>query len=325
MIQSRARISAIGSYVPEKKLTNEALQSMVDTTDEWITKRTGIKTRHISAETEYTSDIAVKAVENLVEENDVNVKDVDFIIVATFTPDFYTPSCAALVQGRMGLEKTTGVLDINAACAGFVHALSLANAYITSGMAKKIIVIGAEVLSKIIDYTDRNTAILFGDGASAFLIEESEEGAFLSAHHGSDGGNGAKLFCTGIAKSIENVPLHKEGYLWQDGRAVYNFAIKTVPRGVRALMENAGITIDDVDWFIPHSANMRMIRFICKELNLPMEKTLNSAEDFGNTSAASIPLAVWLGQERGLLKKGDLLVLYGFGGGLNHAGLLVRW
>jgi 3-oxoacyl-[acyl-carrier-protein] synthase-3 len=325
MIASKARITAIGAYVPEKKLTNHDLIKMVDTSDEWIIQRTGIKNRCISAQKQFSSDLAVKAIENLAQNSGKTISDIDYIIVATFTPDFYTPSCAALVQRALGLPKTVGVLDINAACAGFVQGLFIANSFITTGIAKKVLLIGAEVISKIVDYTDRNTCVLFGDGAGAVLVEWSEhEPGFLSSYYGSDGNGCEKLFCSGIATSINGTQLHKHKFIWQDGRAVYNFAIKTVPHGMRELLKRAELSIDDIDWFIPHSANMRMIQFICKELKFPFEKTLTSLVEFGNTSAATIPLAIWLAEQDNKIKKGDICALYGFGGGLNHAGIILR-
>ncbi|MBN1797168.1 MAG: ketoacyl-ACP synthase III [Spirochaetales bacterium] len=326
MISSKARITAFGAYVPERQLTNHDLEKMVDTSDEWIIQRTGIKKRHISAVKEFTSDLAVKAIENLSQSSGKIIKDVDYIIVATFTPDFYTPSCAALVQRALGLPKTVGVLDINAACAGFVQGLFIANSFVTSGLAKKILVIGAEVISKIVDYADRNTCVLFGDGAGAALVERDEnEPGFLAGYYGSDGNGGEKLYCSGLATSINGTKFHKQKYIWQDGRSVYNFAIKTVPHGMRELLKNAELSIDDIDWFVPHSANMRMIQFICKELKFPFEKTLTSLVEFGNTSAATIPLAIWLAEKNNKIKKGDIFALYGFGGGFNHAGIIFRF
>jgi 3-oxoacyl-[acyl-carrier-protein] synthase-3 len=325
MINSTACITAFGAYVPEKKLTNHDLEKMVDTSDEWITQRTGIKERFISAENQYASDLAVKAIEDLAAASGKPLDDVDYVIVATFTPDFYTPSCAALVQRALGLRETVGVLDINAACAGFVQGLFIANSFVTSGLAKKILVIGAEVISKIVDYSDRNTCVLFGDGAGAALVEQSKNGAgFLAGHYGSDGNGSERLFCSGLSRRMHGTELHIQNHIWQDGRAVYNFAIKTVPRGMRELVRKANLTIGDIDWFVPHSANMRMISFICKELKIPMEKTLTSAEQYGNTSAASIPLAIRLAAKEKKLEKGDILALYGFGGGLNHAGIIFR-
>jgi 3-oxoacyl-[acyl-carrier-protein] synthase-3 len=325
MLSYKAGITAFGAYVPEKQLTNFDLEKIVETSDEWIIQRTGIKNRHVSAENEFSSDMAAKAVLNLAENAGKDLHDVDYIIVATFTPDFYTPSCAALVQRALGFPTTVGVLDINAACAGFVQGLIIANSFVTTGVAKKIIVIGSEVITKVTDYQDRNTCVLFGDGAGAALVEQCNNGSgFLSFNYGSDGTGGDKLFCTGLAKSINGQKLPKEKFVWQDGRAVYNYAIRTVPKGMKALLEKAGLTINDIDWFVPHSANMRMIQFICRELDLPIEKTLTSTMECGNTSAASIPLALWLADKDKKIKKGDVLALYGFGGGLNHAGAIFR-
>jgi len=224
------------------------------------------------------------------------------------------------------LKNSVGVLDINAACAGFVYGLYLANAFITAGQNKKILLIGAEAMSKIIDYTDRNTCVLFGDGAAALLIErDTTNPGFFSCYYGANGKLGEKLYCTNLSTHLKSSKLPKQGLFWQDGRAVYNYVIKTVPKGMLKLLERANISMNDLDWFVPHSANIRMIQSICEKLSFPMHKTLTSLEQFGNTSSASIPLALWLAQKQGKLKKGDKLALYGFGGGLNHAGIIVEW
>lgn len=325
MSASKARITAIGSYVPERILTNNDLEKMVDTNDEWIVKRTGIKERRIASDKEFTSDLSYKAVLNLMERYDKTVDDVDLIIVCTMTPDYTTPSVASNLQAKLGI-KNTGAIDLNAACAGFAYGLNVANGMITSGLNKKILVVGAETLSKITDFTDRTTCILFGDGAGALLVEYDEnQPSFISSHIGSEGEGGQHLYCTNLATQMNNINLLGNGCIVQNGREVYKWAIKTVTNGMKIVAEKGGINLDKVDWFVPHSANLRMLESICEKSNFPMEQTLYSLIHYGNTSAATIPLSLDIGVKEGKLKAGDHVLLYGFGGGLAHAGLLIRW
>ncbi|WP_066051699.1 ketoacyl-ACP synthase III [Robertmurraya korlensis] len=325
MICSKAQITAVGAYVPEKRLTNEDLERMVDTNNEWIIKRTGIKERRIADEQEFTSDICVKAVENLIKKYDKSVHDVDMIIVCTMTPDFKTPSVAALVQAKLGIPHT-GAIDLNAACAGFTYGLHVANGLITSGLNKKILVIGAETMSKITDFNDRTTCILFGDGGGAVLVEYSEQkSGFLSSHLGSKGELGKNLYCTNLSDRINGESLTGLGNIVQNGREVYKWAVNTVPKGMLSVLEKTDISLQEIDWFIPHSANLRIIESICERSEFPIEKTLKSLVEYGNTSAATIPLALDKGLTEGKVKQGDKILLYGFGGGLSHAGLLLEW
>jgi 3-oxoacyl-[acyl-carrier-protein] synthase-3 len=322
---SKARITAIGSYVPEKKLTNFDLEKLVETNDEWIVKRTGIKERRIANEEEFTSDIGYKAVRNLMERFDKSIKDVDMIIVCTLTPDFKTPSVASLVQAKLGI-KNSGAIDLNAACAGFTYGLHIANGLITSGLHKKILVIGAETLSKITDYEDRTTCILFGDGGGAVLVEFDEnQPSFLSSHLGSEGEKGKHLYCSNLSKRMFEEDLINSGKIVQNGREVYKWAVTTVPKGMQTVMENASTPLNKVDWFVPHSANLRMIESICDKSEFPIEHTLYSLVEYGNTSSATIPLSLDKGVTEKKLHNGDKVLLYGFGGGLSHAGLLIKW
>ncbi|MFJ5625507.1 ketoacyl-ACP synthase III [Peribacillus loiseleuriae] len=325
MYISKARITAIGSYVPEKRLTNYDLEKLVETNDEWIVKRTGIKERRITDEEEFTSDISYKAVRNLIERYDKSVEDVDMIIVCTLTPDFKTPSVASLVQAKLGI-KNSGAIDLNAACAGFTYGLHIANGLITSGLNKKILVIGAETLSKVTDYKDRTTCILFGDGAGAVLVEfDEEQPSFLSSHLGSEGEGGRHLYCSNLSKRMFEEELANSDKIVQNGREVYRWAITTVPKGMQSVMKNASIPLNEVDWFVPHSANLRMIESICERSGVPIERTLYSLVDYGNTSSATIPLSLDKGVNEKKLRNGDKVLLYGFGGGLAHAGLLIKW
>lgn len=325
MSVSKARITAIGSYVPERRLTNYDLEKLVETNDEWIVKRTGIKERRITNEEEFTSDISYKAVRNLMERYDKSVDDVDMIIVCTLTPDFKTPSVSSLVQAKLGI-KNSGTIDLNAACAGFTYGLHVANGLITSGLHKKILVIGAETLSKVTDYEDRSTCILFGDGGGAVLVEfDEKKPSFLSSHLGSEGEKGKSLYCSNLSNRMFEEDLINSDKIVQNGREVYKWAVTTVPKGMQTVMKNTSIPLSDVDWFVPHSANLRMIESICEKADFPIEKTLYSLVDYGNTSSATIPLSLDMGILEGKIKNGNKMLLYGFGGGLAYAGLLINW
>lgn len=325
MLQSKSRITALGAYVPERILSNADLEKMVDTNDEWIVQRTGMRERRIAAEGEYSSGLAVRAVEDLIRRYGAAVEDVDMILVATSTPDYTCPSTASRVQAELGIPHS-GALDINAACAGFVYGLQLADGMVSGGMYRKVLVIGAEALSKITDYTDRSTCILFGDGAGAVLVERTEgEGEFAAALSGTLGEGGIHVYGSGLSSELMGVSLLGGGCLVQNGREVYKWAVRTVPEQLRALLEKAGWEAEEVDWFVPHSANLRMIEAICERGPVPMERTLTSVEFRGNTSAASIPLALQLALDEGRLKQGQRLALLGFGGGLTYAGLALRW
>lgn len=317
------RITAIGTYLPAKVVTNEDLAKIVETSDQWIVERTGIRERHISGPDEFTSDVCVGAVKDLIARSGKQVDDVDMVLVGTTSPDYYTPGVAAQVQHRLGIHEA-GALDLNAACAGFAYGLHLANALITADMHRKILVIGGETMSKITDYKDRNTCVLFADGAGAVLVERDDDhGAFLAAHLGSDGAGGKHLYVSGLSSRFAGKP--DAPLIRQNGREVFKWAVSTVTDGVIALTKKAGIALDDVAWFAPHSANLRIIEAICKRLSFPLDRVLCSVEQCGNTSSASIPLALDQAVRDGRLRNGDLVLAYGFGGGLVHAGLLLKW
>jgi len=324
-LKSRARITALGVYAPEKRLTNKDLEQTVETNDEWIVQRTGIRERRIAADQEYTSDLCVHAARNLAERHGVDLEDVDFIIVSTTTPDYPLPSVSSQVQARLGIPHS-GAIDLQAACAGFVYALHLANSLVTTGLHKKILVLGAETLSKVTDYSDRSTCILFGDGAGAMLVEYDEnEPSFLSAHVGSEGEGGKSLYRSGTATTMDGIELVGNGNIVQNGREVYKWAVSTLSREIPKWLERDGHSMSEVDWFVPHSANLRIIESVCDRLGYPLEQTLNSVEYFGNTSSATIPLSIDIALQEGKIKKGDTMLLYGFGGGLVHAGALIKW
>lgn len=324
-MQSYAKITAQGVYVPQKIMTNQDFEKLVETSDEWIQQRTGIIERRITAQDEYTSDISYQAVVDLQQKYNVDVSDVDMIINATLTPDYKTPSVASYVQARLGI-KNAGALDINAACAGFAYGLNLANGLITSGQNKKILVIGAETLSKITDYEDRSTCILFGDGAGAFLVEYSEtDASFIASSSGSDGDKGHHLYCSELSQEMFGEQLENAGNIVQNGRGVYKWAVGNVPNIINETLDKSDFDLEDIDWFVPHSANARMIESICDKANIAREKALMSLAYYGNTSSATIPLAIDLAMEHNKIKKGDNLLLVGFGGGLAYASTLIKW
>ena len=291
-MQSFAKITAQGTYVPEKVMDNNDFEKIVETSDEWIQQRTGIIERRIADENEYTSDLSYKAVLDLQEKYQVDLTDVDMIINATLTPDYKTPSVASYVQAQLGL-KTAGAIDINAACAGFTYGLNLANGLITSGQNKKILVIGSETLSKITDYNDRSTCILFGDGAGAFLVEyDKEEMSFIASNAGSDGLKGHNLYCTELSEEMFSDDLENHGYIVQNGRGVYKWAVGNVPNIIHEVLNQSNYSIEDLNWFVPHSANARMIESICEKANIETDKALKSLKYYGNTSSATIPLSL---------------------------------
>ena len=311
--QSKARLVAIGSYVPGEVISNADLEKMVDTDNEWIVRRTGIERRHRAAPDESTSDLAIAAAGDLLARYpSVDASRIDGIIVATTTPDMPFPSVASKVQQAIGAARCMAV-DISAACAGFVSALQMANGLILSGSYRSVLVIGAETLTKITDYTDRSTCILFGDGAGAVLVEADESGAFLASNAMTDGSGGMQVYCSPHEKIVQN------------GREVYKWALSTVPDGVRDLLDQADLSVGDIDWFVPHSANLRMIEAICERLEISSDKALQSVVNNGNTSAATIPLALDAASKEGRLRPGQLVALYGFGSGLTQSGLLLRW
>jgi 3-oxoacyl-[acyl-carrier-protein] synthase-3 len=319
-MMSFARISAIGAYVPERVLTNQDLQETVDTTGEWIVQRTGIEERRVARADEFTSDLCYMAAQDLMASHGVSLEDVDHLIVATVTPDYAFPSVAALLQHRLGIPDA-GAVDIGAACAGFAHGLVLANALISSETCKKVLVIAGESLTKITDYGDRTTCILFGDGAGAALVERSVKRTFLATDYQADGSYAAALFGTNIRTTIDGL-VDSSRKLRQEGRAVYKWAVSTLPKAIGRLLRKAGLSIDHIDWFVPHSANLRIIESVCSAVGIPRSKTLTSVERFGNTSAASIPLSLTPAVRDGRVKAGDKVMALGFGGGLVWTGLI---
>lgn len=320
----KAQITAIGSYVPERRLTNDDLEKLVDTNDEWIVQRTGIRERRIVAGHEYTSHLCAAAAQNMKINYNQDLSDVDMIIACTHTPDFPVPGVACQLQLQLGIPHA-GAFDLNATCAGFTYGLHMADVLIRSGMHKKVLVVAGDTMSRVTDYTDRTTCILFGDGAGAALVEAGEESSFLGFYLDSDGSGGKHIYRTGLSETWYGETLQNSGKIVQNGREVYKWAVSHVPQGMKQTAAQANVDISSIDWFIPHSANLRMIESICERSGFPLEQTLHSMVYYGNTSSATIPLAMDTAVAEGKISAGDLLLLYGFGGGLVQAGLVLKW
>ncbi len=320
-----SKIKAVGAYVPEYTVTNDDLSKIVDTNDEWISSRSGIRRRHFS-KGENTSDLAAKAAEIILKKAGVNAEDVELIVVASVSPDYATPSVSCLVQSKIGAVNAVA-FDIGAACSGFVFGLSVADKFIKSGVYKNALVIGSEVLSKFLDFEDRGTCVLFGDGAGGAFLERSEEGGILAEDMGSDGARGLSL--TSGFRNVVNPYCEGErfihSFIEMDGREIFDFATRTVPKSVEALIEKAGISVDDIDIVVPHQANARIVQIVARKLKIPMEKFYLNMEEYGNTSSASIPIALNEMDNKGLIKKGDTVLITGFGAGLTWGSMLIKF
>jgi 3-oxoacyl-[acyl-carrier-protein] synthase III len=319
-----SKITAIGVYAPSKIIPNDWFADKIETNNEWIISRTGIKERRFSEPDEYTSDMCVKAVQNLLAENPgITLDGVDFILVGTTTADQVMPSMASQVQNYFNLPNT-GCLDIMAACAGFVYGLILAKGLIAAGTHKKVLVLGAETLSKFTDYTDRTSCILFGDGAGVALVEASDKSKIFNGVTGSDGSHGKDLYLSQHASVVNGEQIVPNGKIHQNGKVVFKWAVQTMSQKVRELLTINHLELEQLDWIILHSANLRIIEGVASELNYPMDKMLTSIERFGNTSSASIPLSWDLASKAGKIKPGNKILLLGFGGGLTFAGVIVE-
>lgn len=319
-----SKISAFGIYVPDQVVDNQYFEKIIDTNDEWIRTRTGIKTRRFSKKGEHTSDMCVKAIKNLVDKYGTDISDVDFIIACTTSPDQIMPNVASRVQYKLDI-KNAGCNDIYAACAGFVYGLQVAHGFVNSGIYKKVLVLGAETLSKITDFEDRTSCILFGDGVGAAIVEPSDEESFLAFNSGTNGEFGHDLYLSHKKNSINGVGINPNGKIIQNGKSVFKWAVGNIPVKIKELAEKAGLELDDIDYIIPHSANLRIIEAIAKNLNYPLERMPESVTEFGNTSSASIPLAIEKSIKNGGIKKGDTILVIGFGGGLTFAGAILKW
>ena len=323
-----ASFKSIGAYVPEKILTNTDLEKMVDTTDEWIVKRTGISERHIAADDEYTSDMATKACELAIERSGIDKEEIDLVLCATVTPDYFNmPSTACIISDKLGIRDVQA-FDISAACSGFVYLLSVAKAFVESGMKKNVLIVGAEKFSSIVDYTDRGTCILFGDGAGAAMIsatDKKEEG-IIDLHASADGSY-ADFLVTPAPGCINPVSQRviDEGlqYVQMKGNETFKLAVKTLTKDVKEILAKNEINSEDIPHFIPHQANYRIIKAVGDALKMKEEQVVVTVGKFGNTSAASIPMAINDIWESGRLKEGELMLLDTFGGGLTWASALL--
>ena len=320
----RAVVIGAGHYLPERIVENAEFEGKIDTSDEWIRSRSGIERRHFVGEGETTSTMAPAAAKAALADAGKTAADVDAVIVATSTPDLTFPSAATMVQAQLEMERGFA-FDVQAVCAGFVYALANANALIVSGQADRVLVIGSETFSKIMDWTDRSTSVLFGDGAGAILLEAQDgdgtaaDRGILSTDLNSDGRYKDLLYVDG------GISTGTTGYLRMQGNQVFRHAVEKLAASANTAMDRAGVSAEDVDWIVPHQANIRIIQGTAKKLNLSMDNVVVTVQDHGNTSAASIPLALSVGQERGQIKKGDLLVTEAIGGGLAWGAIVLRW
>ena len=322
----RIGILGTGSYVPEKILTNDDLAKIVETSDEWIRTRTGIEERRIAAPEEATSDLSYIAAERAIENAGIDKDEIGLVIVATMTPDHAAASTAAIVQNRLGIDAAA--FDLSAACTGFVYAYSTAYSFIKAGIYKKVLVIGAETMSRVIDWKDRNTCVLFGDGAGAVVLGEVENGGHLAVHLTADGSGASELLVPSSGSRLpvtEETILNKDIYLKMNGREIFKFAVRVFPETVEDVLNQVSMTADDIDVFVPHQANIRIIESIAKRFKQPMEKFYVNLQKYGNTSAATIPLALDEANRGGKLRKGDKIVATGFGGGLTYGSMLIEW
>jgi 3-oxoacyl-[acyl-carrier-protein] synthase-3 len=320
----RAQIKGVGHYLPENIVPNEHFEKTLETSSDWIVSRSGIERRHFAAEDENTSHLAAHAARAALADAGLEASDLDALIVATSTPDLTFPSAATMVQHQIGM--TGGfAFDVQAVCAGFIFALANAHALIVAGTAKRVMVIGAETFSRIMDWTDRGTCVLFGDGAGALILEAAEgdgtsaDRGVLSTDLNSDGTYRDILYVDG------GVSTKTTGYLRMEGKEVFRHAVEKLAATAHTAMDKAGITSEDVDWVVPHQANIRIIKGTAKKMNVPMENVVVTVQDHGNTSAASIPLALSVGKAQGKIKHGDLIVTEAIGGGLAWGAVVLRW
>ena len=317
-----SRIIGTGSYLPGKVLTNFDLEKIVDTTDEWIVSRSGIHERHIAADDEATSDLALQASLRAIAMAGISADDIDLIIVATTTPDKTFPSTACILQDKLGITSGGAAFDMQAVCGGFVYALNTADLYIRGGQAKTVLVVGAEVLSRILDWTDRTTCVLFGDGAGAVVLQASEEPGIIAAKLHSDGRHHALLRADG---NIRNGEVEGDPFIKMEGQSVFKFAVTVLSRVVDEVLADTGLQGSDIDWLVPHQANIRIIEATAKKLGLSMDNVVVTVAQHGNTSSASIPLALDAAVRDGRIKAGQHLLLEAIGGGFTWGAVLLKW
>ncbi|WP_031515299.1 beta-ketoacyl-ACP synthase III [Desulfofalx alkaliphila] len=324
----QAGIIGVGSYVPNKVLTNNDLEKIVNTSDEWITSRTGIKERRVAEPEQAASDLAFEAGRKALEHAGLPPEEIGLIIVATSTPDMFFPSTACLVQEKLKCVNASA-FDLSAACTGFIYALNVGKQFINTGAEKYVLVIGAEVLTRIVNWQDRTTCVLFGDGAGAAVLGPVPQGrGIISSYMAAEGAGASLLTLPGCGSRIPLTPQSVEQglhFISMKGKEVYKFAVRVMEEGTQRVLQQAGMKVEDLDMYIPHQANIRIIEHAAKKIKLPMEKVLVNVDRYGNTSAASVPLALDEAVKQGKIKSGDNVLLIGFGAGLTCAAVLVRW
>lgn len=316
-----SRIAGTGSYLPEQRLTNQQLAETVDTTDEWIFERTGIRARHIAAAEQQTSDLALHAARRAMEAAGVTAADIDLIVVATSTPDMIFPSTACLLQAKLGVTRGAA-FDVQAVCSGFIYALATADKFVATGSARCALVIGAETFSRILDWTDRRTCVLFGDGAGAVVLTASDQPGVLSSHLHSDGRHSGILRVPG---GVQNGKVVGNPFVEMNGQAVYKQAVRVLGEVTQEALSAHGLTGADLDWMVPHQANIRIIMSTAEKLGLKPEQVVTTVHEHGNTSAASIPLALDTAVRDGRIQRGHNVIFEAVGGGLTWGAVLVRW
>lgn len=321
-----ARIIGTGSYLPPRRLTNndlaaELAQRGLETSDEWIVERTGIRARHFAEPDVTSSDLALEASRKAIEAAGIEASDIDLIIVATSTPDMVFPSTAAILQHKLGISNGCPAFDVQAVCSGFVYALTVADSMIQTGAAKRVLVVGSEVFSRILDFNDRTTCVLFGDGAGAVVLEASDEPGILATELHADGSH-VGILC--VPGNVSGGNVLGDPLLKMDGQAVFKLAVSVLDKAARSALEKAGLTDADIDWLIPHQANIRIMQSTARKLKLSMDKVVVTVDQHGNTSAASIPLALDHGVRSGQVKKGQTVLLEGVGGGFTWGAVLVK-
>jgi 3-oxoacyl-[acyl-carrier-protein] synthase III len=317
----RVSVTGLGCHVPERVVTNDELATMVDTNDEWIRERTGIRERRIAADDEALTDIALPACRRALEMAGADPASIDLLIVATVTPDMSFPSAGALLAAELGMPDAAAY-DLSAGCTGFVYAIAQAHSMLASGLAKRALVVGGDVLSKILDWTDRSTVVLFGDGAGAVVMEVVEEGGFLGFELGADGAGGANLWLPGSGSRAFEDPTK---FVKMNGREVFKFATRVMVSSAQAILAECGKTVSDIDVYVPHQANVRIIDHAVRKLGVAEEKTVVNVERYGNTSSGSIPLALADAADDGRLRPGRLVLLTGMGAGLTWGSALIEW
>jgi 3-oxoacyl-[acyl-carrier-protein] synthase-3 len=317
----RISITGLGCYVPERIVTNDELATLVDTNDEWIRERTGIRERRIAADDQALTDLALPAARRALELAGVEPATVDLVVVATVTPDMAFPSASAIIADKLGMPNAAAY-DLSAGCTGFVYAIAQAHAALSSGLARRALVVGGDVLSRILDWTDRSTVVLFGDGAGAVVMERVDHGGFLGFELGADGGGGENLWLPGSGSRIFEDP---EKFVKMNGREVFKFATRVMVSSAEAILAECGKTVEDVDLYVPHQANVRIIDHAARKLGFPEEKTVVNVDRYGNTSSGSIPLALADAADQGRLEPGTLVLLTGMGAGLTWGSALIEW